>query len=326
MRKHEIEAWVLDIVERVQAQKQIEDSRVELKAEWPADNKRAARQLAGLSNAGRGQEVLWVIGLDEKRGVVGAEKKELSNWYAQVKTEFDGVCPEVEELAIPLDSGPIVIALLFDTSRAPFVVKKPDEGKILFEVPWREATGTRTVSRSDLIKILSPVAAIPTFEVLGGQLVVGRDPDPSLTGYYLGVDVYVYPKSKDTVVIPFHQTSIKVSVPKYLPETGLKLESMRPTQRRRDVFAGGVQPIGYFPPTESASRTIDSTDSELVIYGPGKFHLSAHAGIAQKIAGNPQIASASIIFGIAGIERQVPLNLDLAPTLAKEDELGRWAL
>jgi hypothetical protein len=323
MKKHEIEAWVLEVAERVDGGKQIEDSRVELKAEWPTEVKKAARQIAGLCNAARGQEVLWVIGIDEKRGVIGASKTELSTWFAQVQSEIDGVYPQVEELVITVPSGQTVVALLFDTSRAPFIVKNPDGGMIKYEVPWREATGTRTATRADLVKILSPVASIPEFEVLNGTLTLNRGSEPNPVGCFLGVDIYAYPKSKDLVAIPYHQLAIKVSLPEYLLEAELNLISMKPTQRTRNVFPGAVQ--SYFPPTESASKTIDSTDSELLIYGPGKFHISANAGVTLKHAGESLPANVSILLGFADLAREVTINFDLAPAEAKEDlELARW--
>jgi hypothetical protein len=43
MKHHEIENWVLNVIERVKRKLPQEDARVELKAEWPDDVNRAAR-------------------------------------------------------------------------------------------------------------------------------------------------------------------------------------------------------------------------------------------------------------------------------------------
>ena len=93
MTPAQIEAWALRVADRVAQGKGQEDSRVELNAEWPMDHRRAARQIAALANASRGSPVMWLIGLDETSGVVGAKHLELSSWWPQVQRCFDGVAP-----------------------------------------------------------------------------------------------------------------------------------------------------------------------------------------------------------------------------------------
>jgi len=88
MRAHEIENWVLRIIEQVESGQPNEDYRVELKAKW-LDAKKAARRIAGHANAAHGEPILWLIGVDEEEGVVGANNEELANWSAQVRAEFD---------------------------------------------------------------------------------------------------------------------------------------------------------------------------------------------------------------------------------------------
>ena len=78
IRAHEIENWVLEIIEQVESGQPNEDYRVELKAEWP-DAKKAARRIAGHANAAHGEPILWVIGVDEKKGAVGVNNEELAN-------------------------------------------------------------------------------------------------------------------------------------------------------------------------------------------------------------------------------------------------------
>lgn len=67
-----------------------EDARVELKAEWPGDHAKVARRTAGHTNAALGEPVLWVIGLDEGRGVVGVPAVDTAVWLAGVMAHFDG--------------------------------------------------------------------------------------------------------------------------------------------------------------------------------------------------------------------------------------------
>src|SRR5438093_863250 len=93
MKNHEVEYRVLSIIERVEKKQPIEDFTVELKAEWPKEINKTARQIAGHANAARGELILCIIGLDQNRGVIGAQYNELSNWFNSVKSEFDGIAP-----------------------------------------------------------------------------------------------------------------------------------------------------------------------------------------------------------------------------------------
>lgn len=212
MRTHELEHLVLEIIERVNTKQDIEDSRVELKREW-IEPKKAARRLAGHANAARGESVIWLIGVDEDSGVTGASKEELSEWYAQVEKECDGFAPELDlSLIIPID-GKSVVALLFDTDRAPYVVLNPDRSsgqshKIDREVPWRSGTRVRSAKRSDLIRLLSPLQMTPRVEVVACELAISKievDSSGEAFSSILKLDLYVIPKTNDSVVIPFHK-------------------------------------------------------------------------------------------------------------------------
>ncbi|HKB68673.1 MAG TPA: hypothetical protein VKC61_22620 [Pyrinomonadaceae bacterium] len=153
MKIPEIKSWALDIVGRIKSREPTEDSRVECKASW-LDVKNVSRQLAGHANAASGEPVLWLIGVDEKGGVVaGASHNELANWYPQLVKEFDGVAPcLVADLNIAVEDKTIV-ALLFETTNAPFVVKVPNSDRL--EIPWREGTRTRSAKRAEVLRILS---------------------------------------------------------------------------------------------------------------------------------------------------------------------------
>src|SRR5438874_13383457 len=122
MKAHEIEYWALKVIQRIESKQPVEDSRVELKSEYP-EPQRAARQIAGHANAAQGEPILWLVGVNEKKGeVIGAANEELANWYPTVREQFDGLAPEVKDLNIPW-KGISVVALLFETTRAPFVTK-----------------------------------------------------------------------------------------------------------------------------------------------------------------------------------------------------------
>ncbi len=79
MKSSLIEVWALSIIERINSRKPIEDSRVELKSEW-IEPQKSARQIAGHANTARGESILWLIGVDEDKGVVDVQQEELANW------------------------------------------------------------------------------------------------------------------------------------------------------------------------------------------------------------------------------------------------------
>lgn len=161
MRKQQLEARALDICERVQRQHPIEDSHVELKASWPSSDADMARRLAAHANAARGDDALWLIGVDEKsHQITGATIKDTADWWPQIQSYFDDVSPDLSiSLAVPVD-GKTVVALLFATDRAPYVVKTGD-GRVSHEVPYRRGTATRSIMRSELLRLLVPKATLP---------------------------------------------------------------------------------------------------------------------------------------------------------------------
>src|SRR3712207_5876612 len=111
MRKHQIENWALSVIERVESGEPNEDFRVELKSQW-LDPQKAARQIAGHANGARGENILWLIGVDQKKGVIGADHMELADWYAKVKAQFDDLAPQLIDLNVPV-KGKTVVALFF---------------------------------------------------------------------------------------------------------------------------------------------------------------------------------------------------------------------
>lgn len=181
LKTSEIEAWALRAIERVEQRQQNEDSRVELKADWPDDPERAARRITGHANALRGEPILWLIGVDENDGVKGASQNNLANWWQQVKSQFDAFSPELRDILVSW-KGQTVVALYFTTERVPYVVKNPVFGKqnggpVKYEIPWRDGTATRSATHSDLILLLSPLSRpILKIEIGKGRGFVNQYP------------------------------------------------------------------------------------------------------------------------------------------------------
>jgi hypothetical protein len=161
VRQQQLEAQVLTIVDAVVAGHRVEDDRVECKADWPADHKRSARQLAGLANAAAGEPILLIVGLDEQAHAV----HELSNvepatWWGQVGARFAEVSLEPEMSVIHTDGGPVV-AMRFDTGRAPYVVTTDGIGGIDREVPWRRNASTRSAHRHEILRSVVGEVGVP---------------------------------------------------------------------------------------------------------------------------------------------------------------------
>jgi hypothetical protein len=213
MQASELEYWILQIVKRVERSEAIEDFRIEAKGVWPDDYAKAARQLAGHCNAAHGEPVLWIIGLDEQKGVKGAEQVAFQNWWPQVRAQYDQLAPSLLRDQIVHVGDKTVVALLFDTERAPFVVKNPQYGQaaagpIAREVPWREATSVRSARREDLLCLLVPLVRLPQAEVLDARLLWrygGLE-------WELRLEVYFYLASHKPVSIPFHLCAAAFSI------------------------------------------------------------------------------------------------------------------
>lgn len=161
MDKAELEARVQQLVRGVVNGPYREDARVEFKTEWPADHYRAARRIAALANASGVDNVLWIIGVDDKaRSVVPARPEDMATWWPQVERQFEGMKPPTYDLHVITEWGSVV-ALLFDATRVPYVVRVPSGGAIESEVPWRDGTRTRTARRDELLQILVEKASAP---------------------------------------------------------------------------------------------------------------------------------------------------------------------
>ncbi|GAA1718173.1 hypothetical protein [Dietzia cercidiphylli] len=166
MQKQQVETRVADQVARVLAGGQAEDDYVECKGEWYGDHRKSARQIAGLCNAARGDEAMWIVGVDEDAHQLRPlPTTEHSNWWAQVRKHFaGGVAPELDTLVVPVADGSVV-ALVFTTDRAPYAVKVA-EHQVSLEVPWREANSTTTATRSQLLRLLVANAGTPALELI----------------------------------------------------------------------------------------------------------------------------------------------------------------
>jgi len=336
MRAHEIEDWTLRVIEQVESGQPNEDYRVELKAQWPNVEK-AARHIAGHANAAHGEPILWLIGVDEEKGVVGVNNEELANWSAQVRAEFDGLAPQIlRDLNVPV-KGKTVVALLLDTDRAPYLVKnpaynKPNGGPVQLEVPWREARSTRTASRSDLLRILSPIQKNPSFELLDAWVKVYPEQgsytplgptfseNPKNLVWKLHMDFYEVPRTATRVVIPFHHCKASFEVPGRIPRTQFESIFIEPLS--------SLYHHGGSVTTRIDSVTIENTKYEVLINGPGKVMLLGEVEL-------PKVElvweeDAIVRVRLLPVESEQPITfhetLHKIPPNERNHELASWSL
>jgi hypothetical protein len=270
MRKSELEAWVLRVIDQVALGQPNEDARVELKRDWP-EPKKAARRIAGHANAAGGDPILWIIGVDQTAGVVGLTDLDVASWFSQVKVEFNELAPDLLlNLNVPA-KGKTVVALLFETDRAPFVVKNPAFGSVSgnpveLEVPWREGTGVRSATRSDLLRLLTPLEMLPSFEVREGSLKMTLPEEGAKRPtWWVLLKLYVIPKVVP-IVIPFHKCRGTVRINKLGIEASFTDMILYPGNKifgppHRRVFA--------------SSAMIQESNDELIIDGPGMLKVEA---------------------------------------------------
>lgn len=331
MNPARVEEWAWRVIERIKAGQPIEDSRVECKRVWIPDPWKVARQLAGSANAARGDMVLWLIGVDEVAGLVGVMHEELSNWYPQVRAHFaDGAAPTMVHVVNVTENERTAVALLFESDRAPYVVKLPDGGrdtpgggKVTLEVPWRENNATRSATHADLIRLLVPLQRRPDVEVLDGSIEMTQfgEGRQAKTVWNLTLRFYVIPQSPGRITIPFHHSQLTLAVRGCLEACLSSEHQMNP------LYAGGY---GIYsmnvppPPPRALSATIIGTETEVHIDGPGLVRLTANwsaAGLRE-----PTREDSAHLSG-----RLQPVNADFALTFAVDFKVipptqpnGRW--
>jgi hypothetical protein len=292
MTHNEIERWALRVIEQVKNGQPNEDARVELKAMWPENSYKAARQIAAHANPADGHPVLWIIGVDQKTGVTGAEHNELASWYSQVKSHFDDEAPALTDVNISVD-GMTVVALLFNTERRLFVVKTQG-GPVTSEVPWREGTLTRSAKRTELLRILDRIPRLPKWEAINGTLDVEQNTQPRMQGnnllWRLTLKLYVIPEGPERLSVPFHRCAGRL---KFAFGSEPRLRSFR------------------LSPYDRQSANIQGSNTDLIIDGPGMVtleasaesmyggvlpHVDGHVSIDLPIANSQYAVSVQVIF------------------------------
>jgi hypothetical protein len=323
MRPIQIESWALDIIDRVNSKNPVEDFHVELKSEW-IDPQKAARRIAGHANAARGEPILWLIGVDEDNGVKGANHEELASWFPSVQAEFDGVVPSMIDLTIPTN-GTTIVALYFETDRAPYVIKNPlfgkeNGGSISHEIPWREGTRIRSARRSDLIKMLIPIMYLPEIDILNGEL--------SLSIYQQGnwnwnlvIETYITPQIGYPCVFPFHQCEASFEIVNLIEKTSF--HDIKLVAPYSELYSWSINSSKH----ESDSLTIRNTRYEAIIEGPGRLNISGVGESESKnINFDSSVAKLKVIIRMSHSDKVIQLNETLFCQIPDKNQIGKGGI
>ena len=289
MRPAEVETWVLRVLDGVVLGTNVEDDRVELKTSWPPDTAKAARRIAAHANTARGESILWIIGADEKgRAVPGAEQQELANWWPRVSRHFDGLAPSLlHHIVVPFD-GRSVVALAFDTARAPYVVTNPSGGGFDRDVPWRDGARTRSAKREELLRTLAPLQRLPHVETMDAEVQRTAAGDFEFFG-----SVYVTPVDEARCVFPFHRLSVTL----IWEEHSLRLND------------ADLSPFAY--QFSIASTTIAASVTEVLVHGPGRVSIHARGAASAPFDFSLRNFEARVLLGEANSDRPIEVRFAL---------------
>ena len=309
MRIHEIENWALGVVDRVTKRQPVEDSRIEVKAEWPKDVRKAARRIAGHANAAGGEPVLWLVGVDEKKGSVpGVDFAESATWYSGVRACFDELAPEPLSINMPIGEKTVAV-FYFETDRAPYVIKNAEGGAVQREVPWREATGIRSATRSQLLRILSPLQLLPDVEVVGAFLIAGNQHASDGVNYMqweAAMALFMTQPAQQQTVIPSHRCDIAFVI--------------------EDCLSTG--PLSGIEFRGSKSKNVEVGRAVITITGPALFEARCKTPTVWDPATDPTVfdrhAAIRLSMRPASLSGVVEVSQEMRPVLGRAAKQGFW--
>ncbi|MCA1605103.1 MAG: hypothetical protein LC775_06445, partial [Acidobacteria bacterium] len=204
--------------------------------------------------------------MDEVAGVVGANPEDMAKWWPQVVAEFDGQAPYVRDIKVPSADGMIVVVLLFETERAPFVVRNAVHGQkgggpVEREVPWREGTSVRSATRSDLLRLLIPASELPILDVYSTEAEFYAH-ENSVPYLRVILTTYAVISIGTAVVLPNHQARGTFHFIEHDVKGTLETHLVAKSDNSRP---------GLTPSTVSRIHTVHQGDQQVLLEGPGFF-------------------------------------------------------
>lgn len=311
MRKQQVEIRVLDMCDAVVVGRNVEDDLVELKAVWPEAGRKVARQIAGHANAAGGAPILWVIGADERgRSLRSPHPVEPADWWAQTSKWFAGVSPQLAHTLVVPVRGERVVALVFETDRAPYVVTADGQGGVHREVPWRSANQTRSAHREELLRLLVEKAQVPQAEVLEATLTLTKSDDDDERWAADGTR----PSSPFTLHLRM-RLFVSATSPCHLPEHRQKLTLYG--DETGPIALSGMELIG---PRGAAIRTSQSglaygdLLNSLVVAGRSGLQVNASGQLGVNATTYPEVAVAESLLREQSLGLTLNLGVDRSPS------------
>jgi hypothetical protein len=197
--------------------------------------------------------------MDQKEGAIGCDPADFANWWAQVVAEFVEGGPLMQHYCFRID-GADVCALSLSTDRAPYLVRARDVNTVVYEIPWRRGTATRTASRGELLSLLNEQVSRPSIELDPADVeVIGRAGLNEAPPYKIQIRVSMYILPTKPCVIPFHRSHLQVT---WLPVD----------DEVSNWGGGAICPVQLQPPFVTDPThlgNIRSGPNELIVEGPG---------------------------------------------------------
>lgn len=296
----------------------LEDSLIECKANWPGIDK--ARQLAAHANSARGEEIIWIVGIDEKaRQITRPDPIDLANWWPEFSKAFDEVAPAINDHVINVGEGKTVTALVFSTDQTPYVVKTgAQDGRAEREVPIRSGTRTRSAKRYELVRLLHPASSVPNVALLWGILTAA--PSERATGSLLleaHMEMFVDQRTDEVLVFPYHRMWAAI-------------RSIGPGKRGRKAIPLRLQvdelqhSEGYFKEIGVLNRR-----DGLVVAGPAGLNYFGKVSIPgrwKEDVVQVDTFQLQLSIGVAGTEKSIDLShcLETRKKLIHPSSLAEW--
>lgn len=211
MNTVEFEAFVREAVARVLEGGRLEDSRFEAKRDI-TDITRMAERLAGHANAARGSSIIWLIGLDEDSAQIKRSLNlDLADLIPRVERKFDErEAPRVvRDHRFTFGNRGTVLAIEFDTSFPPYVVRRDTTDDWEFAVPWRSGTRTRSARRHELRRLLIQQSQVPAVRPLQINVVAQHNDHLVVQGRLL----FSLAAGTPPVFLPYDDMTISLSTP-----------------------------------------------------------------------------------------------------------------
>ncbi|MEV1078744.1 hypothetical protein AB0I98_10915 [Streptomyces sp. NPDC050211] len=175
------------------------------------------------------------------------------------------------------------------------------------EVPIRDGTRTRSATRHELLRLLSPAASLPDFSVLDASLYVQETIRHEVWGWHFYGRVKLY----------IEQT---IDASSFFPEHGINgLVDAYNGGILTDSFEGAVQAPTFFQPGTSG---IDWRSDGVIAHGPTVLDVIVFQDDKGRIP--ESLLSANefklrLSFGVAGADRAINLAVELsAPTVTEK--------